>query len=311
MRGKFTVQGRSCSLPERLAWLFVALALMPVNIRSSEKNFKLVPELRSGQVLRYEIHGRVEQYTKTKSPVTKYSVPRDVKQDFSAVLRINITQVDVVDGKPLVSAQSEFEYPDKIESGSTAAQKHPVEFTLDSKGQVKRVAGLDDLETVEQIAWQFWIAQFAFGWTIAGRNVKAGETWKSEEPVSAPAPIARLVWERQTTVGDNGKCAVDVKEDCTAFLTTAWLKQKSSPADATPEDFRLNNLKTSGMVSGKNETYDSISEQTGLLMRGTEDVKQSMDVQIAKADASNSVSYTMEAGSHFEMVLLVPGAGEQ
>jgi hypothetical protein len=308
MREKFTREARSSSLTNRLAWLFVAVMLVPVNARSSERNFKLVPELQAGQVLRYEVHGRVEQYTKTRSPVTKYNVPRDVKQDFSAVLRIDVTQVDVVDGKRLISARSEFEYPDKIPSGSTTAQKHTVEFTLDNKGQVKRVTGLDDLETVEQIAWQFWIGQFAFGWTIAGRNVKAGESWKSEEPVSAPAPIARLVWERQTTVGDSGKCPVDAKEDCMAFLTTSWLKQKSLPTDSTPEDFRLNNLKTSGTADGKNETYDSISEQTGLLMRGTEDVKQSMDVQIAKADASNSVSYTMQAGSHFEMMLVVQGA---
>src|SRR5208283_2841258 len=260
MRERFTIEGRSISLSGRLTCLCVVLSLVPVNTRSSERNIKLFPELRAGQVLRYEIHGRVEQYTKTRSPVTKYSVPRDVKQDFAAVLRINITQVDVLDGKPLVSAHSEFEYPDKPVSGGVARQRHPVEFTLDSNGQVKRVTGLDDLEPVEQIAWQFWIAQFAFGWTINGRNVKAGETWKSEEPVSAPAPIARLVWERQTTVGDNGKCAVDVKEDCMAFLTTSWLKQKSSPTDSTPEDFRLNNLKTSGTVDGKNETYDSISE---------------------------------------------------
>jgi hypothetical protein len=288
--------------------LIIATALVPGKGRGNDNHVKLIPDLRVGQVLRYEILGRVEQATKTKSPVTKYTAPRDVKQEFSAALRVVINKVGLENGKAVINANSEFEYPADNGVSTASPQRHSVSFTLDENGQVKSAAGLDDLDAVERIAWQFWVSQFAFGWTITARNVKPGEAWKSEEQVNSPSPIARVFWERVTTVGDSSKCAIAEKERCTAFLTTALLKQKSSPADSTPEDYRLHDLKTSGSVSGKNETYDSISETTGLLMRGTEDVKQSMEVMIAKADASNSVHYTMEAGSHFEMVLVVDGA---
>ena len=45
-------------------------------------------------------------------------------------------------------------------------------------------------------------------------------------------------------------------------------------------------------------------------MRGTEDMQQSMEVVIAKSDGSNDVKYTIDAGSHFEMLLVSGGAGK-
>ena len=41
-----------------------------------------------------------------------------------------------------------------------------------------------------------------------------------------------------------------------------------------------------------------------MAVRGTEDVRQSMNVVIAKTDGSNGVKYTIEAASHFEMVMV-------
>jgi len=287
-----------------LAWIAIAVFLMPTGAGAGEKHVKLMPELHSGQILRYDIHGRVQQHIKTESHVTNYKVPRDLKEEFSAVLRITVSNVGTENGRPVVSGQSEFEYPADGGAGSAVVQKHLVEFTIGGNGQLKKLSGLDDLEKVEQLAWRFWISQFAFGWTITGQNVKAGEAWKSEQGESSPGPIAHLYWERETTVGESSKCPVRSGEGCMAFLTTALLKQKSSPKDSTPEDYRLHELRTSGTASGKNEAYDSISEATGLLMRGTEDVRQAMEVVIAKADASNAVKYTMEAGSHFEAVLV-------
>ncbi len=287
-----------------LTWLGIAALLTPPNMRSGEKHFKLTPELHAGQILRYDIHGRVQQHIKTESHVTNYKVPRDVKDEFSAVLRITVGKVGMENGRPVVSAESEFEYPADAGPGNAAAQNRRVEFTIGRDGQLEKLSGLDDLEQVEQLAWRFWLSQFAFGWTINGQTVKAGEAWKSEQAESSRGPIAHLVWERETSVGESSKCPVVSGESCTVFLTTALLKQKSSAKDSTPEDYRLHELRTSGTASGKNEAFDAISEATGLLIRGTEEVRQEMQVVIAKADASNAVKYTMEAGSHFEALLV-------
>jgi hypothetical protein len=274
---------------------------------------RLVPKLAAGQVLRYDIRGHVQQHKKTESRVIRNVLPQDVKQDFTGILRITVKGVGTENGKPLVSAVAEFEYPQEKNARpdeNAKNVKHPVEFTIGGNGQLKSESGLDELNPVETLAFTSWISKFAFGWTIPARSMKLGEVWKSEEPENTPGPIARLIWERTTTYGQSTRCPVVEKENCSEFLTTAVLKQKSSAENSTPEDYKLHDLKTSGMANGKNETYDSISETTGLLMRGTEDVQQSMEVVIAKSDGSNDVKYTIDASSHFEMLLVNGGAGK-
>jgi hypothetical protein len=90
-------------------------------------------------------------------------------------------------------------------------------------------------------------------------------------------------------------------------LTRATLKQKSPVKDATPEDYRLHELRTSGTAKGTDEIVTYISLKSGLVVRATEETQQSMDVTIAKADGTNAVHYTIEASSRFE-TLLVTGS---
>ena len=127
--------------------------------------------------------------------------------------------------------------------------------------------------------------------------MKPGDKWKSVEPEKTPTPIANLVWERETTYVQNDKCPLLPSEDCAIFLTGATLRQKSNPKDTTPEDYKLHQLKTYGTTSGTNETVSYISLKTGLLVRATEDLRQAMDVTIAKVDGSNQIHYTITATS--------------
>jgi hypothetical protein len=88
------------------------------------------------------------------------------------------------------------------------------------------------------------------------------------------------------------------------LLTTAKLTQKSSPKDATPEDFKLHELKTMGKAKGANEIITYISLTTGLVVRATEEANQQMDVVVAKADGSNRVHYNVDAKSQSEVLLV-------
>ena len=119
-----------------------------------------------------------------------------------------------------------------------------------------------------------------------------GEAWKSTEVEQAPSPIARLQWEKEATYVRDEPCApvpcppreitalqlMLSPETCAVILTRAILKQKSSPKDTTPGDFKLHGLRTTGTANGTNETISYISLQTGLIVRVTEDAKQFMDV---------------------------------
>ena len=201
-------------------------------------------------------------------------------------------------------AHGEFHLPND-DAGKKSSLANPgMDFTIDGTGQVRKVEGLDNLDPEQRLVWQFWIARFAYGWTLPAEGVKPGETWKTEEPERTPGPIANLVWEQQTTYGQNDKCATVPTEKCAVFLTAAKLKQKSPPKDTTPEDYKLHELKTSGTISGSNEILTSISLKSGLVLRATEDVKQSMDVEIAKSDKSNAIHYKLDVTSRFEMVIV-------
>ena len=93
-------------------------------------------------------------------------------------------------------------------------------------------------------------------------------------------------------------------DTCAVLLTTATLKQKSSSKDATPEDFKLHELRTMGTAKGAGEIITYISLKSGLVVRATEETSQFMDVVVAKADGSNRVHYNVDAKSHSEVLLV-------
>jgi hypothetical protein len=208
----------------------------------------------------------------------------------------------------MMAAETQLLPEDSSASATSSAPAHTakIDFTIGGDGNLSRADGLDDLDPQQRMAWQFWVAQFAFGWTLPASGAKPGEKWKTTEVETAPTPIAKLVWERETTYVQDEKCPIVPDQQCAVFLVTATLKQKSSPQDATPEDYKLNQLKTSGTAKGTNQGAIYISRKTGLLVRATEDIQQSLDVTIAKLDSSNQVQYLVDVTSHFETVFVPP-----
>ena len=283
------------------------LLLHPVALQS-ENRLLLFPHLQVGQTLRYESHARLRRHVKTESRVATMLDPRELQRDLSTNLRLIIQDTNLTAGRPVVTALTELEPSEASSAANPVPAKHAVSFTIKENGQLSLVKGLEDLEPEQVLTWQFWIARFAFGWTLPPEGVKPGDKWKSEEPETTPTPVAKLVWERETTYVQNDKCPLLPAETCAVFLTHATLRQKSSPKDTTPEDYRLQGLKTSGVANGTNETVTYISLQTGLAMRATEDVQQTMDVTIAKADGSNQVHYLVNVSSQLETVFVPPGS---
>jgi len=284
----------------------VALCLTAATTVQGDDRVALLPRLQAGQTLRYQIYGRVQRHVATESRVTSILKPPELKEDISAVLQVTIKEVREENGRPVVVARAEFVLSEDASVTDASSARPKVDFTIAGDGHLEKVAGLNDLDPELRLAWQFWIARFAYGWTLPAEGTKPGEKWKSQELEWTPGPIAKLVWERETLHGKNDRCASVPAESCAAFLTTASLTQKSSPKDATPEDYRLHELKTTGTARGTNEIFTSISLKTGLVLRATEELKQSMDVVITKTDGTNGIHYTVDVTSHFEM-LFVPG----
>ena len=253
-----------------------------------DRRVVLLPKLRAGQVVKYDVHGNVKRHVKTESRVATMLHPADVQRDVAMPLVFTAKEIHLEKRRPVVAAHAEFDAGEPGSSEKNASAKANVDFTIAGDGQVAKAEGLDDVAPEMRLAWQFWLSRFAFGWTLPVEGVKPGDKWKTEEAEKTPSPIANLVWEKETTYVGNDRCPLIPSETCASFLTRATLKQKSSAKDATPEDYRLHELRTSGTAKGTDEMVTYISLKSGLVVRATEETQQSMDVTIAKVDGTNA-----------------------
>jgi hypothetical protein len=287
-------------------WLIAALVVVfAVEVRGTSRVL-LLPRLRAGQSMKYQVTARLQRKTKTDSRVATMLQTPDLYRDLSGEIGVLVKQVRMDKGRPIVSATARWIEPDP--SPGPDAPKRVVEFRIGTDGNLTQEQGLDDLDAEERVAWQFWLGRFALGWSLPPEGVKPGEKWKIREEEKTASPIAGLYWEKETTYVHDDKCPIVAAESCAVFLTQAILKQKSSSKDATPDDYKVRELKTMGSVKGKNETITYISRKTGLLVRATEEAEQEMDVVIMKADGSNGVHYKLGATSHQEALLVASEA---
>ncbi len=317
-------------MTRKLQRITALLLLASAALCAGEKRVQLLPKLLPGQTITYLIRFQTDKNVKTESRVVAPMAPNDAQIDAHGLLRVEILNVQETSGKAAIHARGQFLTLDSGVWLKGPGEKKPdwdkqrldphgksIEFTISPDGSVNNVNGLDTLFPEQQQAWQQWVARFALAWTLPTDGMKPGEKWKSEQPERAETPIAGLLWERESSYVRDEPCHAsqlsitgDVSsstgppETCAVLLTTAKLKQKSSSKDATPEDFRLHDLRTLGTAKGANETITYISLKTGLVVRATEETTQFMDVVVAKADGSNRVHYNVDARSHAEVLLV-------
>lgn len=290
----------------------------------------LFPRLHAGQTFAYFIQYRTKKNVKTESRVVTPAGPQEAETDAQWLLRVEILDVRPQGERAAIHARTQFQSVASAmaqnntggaQTSSVPPTQNPesksVDFTILPDGHVDAVTGLGDLFPDQRQVWQVWLRQFAIAGVFPRDGVKPGQSWKSSEPEQAPSPIVKLEWEKQATyVRDEPCSAIQFSETgivtsknsqtdtCAVVLTSAVLKQKSSPKDTTPGDFRLHDLHTTGNATGKNETISYISLQSGLIVRVTEDDRQFMDVLVAKTDASNQIHYNVEATGHTEVLLV-------
>jgi hypothetical protein len=295
---------------------------------SSSDRLNLFPRLTAGQTLTYQISYRNEKQAKTKSSVVMASDPADIAVDVRGLLRLEVLGIEMQGSRSVIHGRSWFQSLDSATQGklpgnvSTPAnqvqRQDPkgiaIEFTIFPDGRVDQVKGLDALSPEQQQAWQQWVSRFATSAAFPQDGIKRSQKWKSEEFERSPSPIAKLTWIRESAYLRNEPCRAsqmtvqgDVvdsgqpPETCAVIQTSATLKQRSSTDDATPDDYKLHQLHTSGKAAGRNTTLLYISIQTGLLVRSSEQADQTMNVTIAKADGSNEVHYDIHAKSNTEI----------
>ncbi|HKV63844.1 MAG TPA: hypothetical protein VJO16_18190 [Candidatus Acidoferrum sp.] len=301
-----------------------------VSLGAGDRRVRLLPKLQSGQTLTYLIRFQSDKTVKTESKVVAPMAPDSAQLDAHGLLRVEILNSQNTASNPSIRARAQFLNADSDAAVNTSSDKSPdgnnsredaavksIEFTISPDGSVNNTKRLDSLSPDQQQAWHQWVARFALAWTLPFDGMKPGEKSKLEQPEQSGAPIAGLHWERDSLYVRNEPChssqlsptreatpSGGPADTCAVLLTTATLRQKSSSKDATPDDFKVHELRTMGSAKGTSETITYISLKTGLVVRATEETTQSMDVVIAKADGSNGVHFNVDAKSRAEVLLV-------
>jgi hypothetical protein len=323
-------------LPSRRLLLTLAVCVVVITTALSlaaharTDRVNLFPKLQAGQTLTYQISFRTEKNVSAHSSVVLADDPAGANVQVRALLRLEVLGVELQGPRAVIHARTYFQSLDpdtklkipSIEPPSNQIRLQdpkgiPIEFTIFPDGRIDQVKGLDALFSEQQQAWQEWVARFAAAAAFPQDGIRVAQKWRSEESERSPSPIAGLAWTREANYVGNESCAgaqitvqgstVDASQrpdTCAVIFTIAALKQSSSPKDATPDDFKVRELRTTGTARGKNTTILYISLKTGLLVRASNDADQAMSVTVAKADGSNRVHYDVNATSHTDISLV-------
>ncbi|GAC1619255.1 MAG: hypothetical protein NVS9B13_08390 [Candidatus Acidiferrum sp.] len=299
--------------PALLIFLLSA-GLTIMSSASDQGRVNLFPRLRAGERYAYQVRYQAEKKIKTESAVAAPMAPEGGRTDAQRLFRLDVI-AEKGEGRAAI-----LRVRIRLVSAEEPESEKVLELTLHGDGRVSDEQGMDALSAEDQVILRVWIGQFGMAGIFPAGGVKPGDKWKSAEPVSGAA-LEGLDWLKEFTYVRNEVCPVDsrgaepakknsfgkLQQMCAVILTTETLKQKSSPERATPDDFKSHDLRTAGTAHGTNEIVSYIALDKGLLMRGTEEAQQAMDVEVALANRGNRVHYNVDARSHTEILIVEDG----
>jgi hypothetical protein len=221
-------------------------------------------------------------------------------------------------------------------------QGRSVEFTIEADGKISHITGLDEAVSNPSAAAavRAWINGFSPSANLPLEGIAIGQKWSAEHPLEN-TPLANLLWRTSSSYLRDEACQMPAQATssaqnsaapdsmpaastspaadfaprarlpearCAVILTSFdILRHGSANADATPEDYRHNGLRTSGTWTGKGQTLDTISLQTGMLLRSTQSSAQKMDFEIVSALSGSKMRYAGQVETQSE-ITLIPNA---
>lgn len=196
-----------------------------------------------------------------------------------------------------------------------------IEFTLESDGKITDVSGLQNLasdsDPTRAATLNQWLSQLTLGASLPKQGIAVGDKWTSEQPL-ANLPLAGLAWKTTATYVRNETCpqalqppvsAVPVTparlpDQCAVIMTHSEITGGAGTKDRTPDVFRQNGLRTSGVWTGNADSLTSISLRTGMVASVTQTGSTHMDFTIMTTLQRNRMRYAGDTHSQSEITLL-------
>ncbi len=311
------------------------LALSP-GANPSER-IHLIPKFVTGQSFRYQIETRTTTTSNTTTPVVNPEAPSQLKQVSDLQLRLDVLDAQSGSGGELGTVHLRVTYEkagattesdaydpaaDALEDQYNRLQGRSMEFTIEPTGEVSKITGLDDVYSnpAATATVRAWLNALSASAKLPHEGIAIGQKWNNERPLEN-TPLAGLISRTESTYLRDEPCesqakptptgAPAAKDDasCAIVLTRFEILRKgSTSADATPDDYRHNGLRTSGTWTGDGESLDAISLQSGMITRSTQTSKQDMDFEIVSALSGSKMHYVGHVESQSEVTLMPPNA---
>jgi hypothetical protein len=307
----------------------IPLALILIlTFSAAADRVNLAPRVSAGETFRYRIESHTTTSGKTTTPIAN---PEGGSQSSQAVhLLVRLDALDVSPtGQVRVratceksSAEAESDALD-LQASTLADQYnrmegHSFEFSIHPDGkfvEIRDPATSPAAPSTNQPVLS-WLQGITSGSAFPAKGVAIGQKWKSDRPLEG-ALLYGLTWSAESTYLRNEPCGVSTAatasgnpppanpSGCAVILTRfEILRRGSAHADATPEEYRRNGLRTSGTWTGSGESLDSISLATGLVVSSTRTSTQIMDYEITSASAGTSIYHSGKVETQSEITLV-------
>ncbi len=300
----------------------------------------LVPNFAQGQTFRYGVQMRIDTTSAASGPITDAGGPKKSNQSVSVVIRLDVLSASDAPGAP-ASARIRATYEKAAATTNSAAYDpdgaamedqfkklagQSIEFTLQADGKITNVTGLKELapdsDPSRAAMLNQWLSQLTLGASLPQQGIATGEKWSSQQPLEN-VPLDGLSWKTTATYVRDEPCPAASQpseaggvpvtpavspEQCAIIMTHSEIVGGGESKERTPEVFRQNGLRTSGVWTGNAESLTAISLRTGMVASVTQTGSTHTDFTIMTTTAQNRLRYAGDARTQSEITLLSQSA---
>ena len=306
---------------------------------SNNARVHLAPNFAPGQTFRYAVQTRIETTSIATGPIRNMGGPKELSESVGVVIRLDVLSASDPAGAP-ASARIRATYeksaatsnagydPDvaAIEDQYKKLAGQTVEFTLQADGKITGVTGLKDLasdsDPSRAAMLNQWLSQVTLGASLPKQGIAIGEKWSSQQPLDN-VPLDGLSWKTTETYERDEPCtatsqpskAADApvapaasSQQCAIIMSHSEIVGGHGNKERTPQVFRQNGLRTSGVWTGTADSLVAISLRTGMVSSVTQTGATHMDFTIMTTVGQNRMRYAGDTRTQSEITLLSPSA---
>lgn len=289
----------------------------------------LQPRWVKGTVLRYHLQTSTASDEHDVTPVVNPEGASQYRQATDLLLRIEVLDVPKAAAKEKTRLRATFEdansdsevngYAPESAALDDAFDKlkgQSFDFSIDPGNELADVQGLSQIAPDRDVAAKVlsWLRVLFAPIDIPARGIDVGQKWRNDHEMTG-LPLTGLIWRNESTYlrdepcaaasGVKGGATLGTQAGCAVVLTHfSILRHGPDHADATPESYLHNGLRTSGKWGGSGESLDAISLATGFLMSSTQTATQDMDYEIRSAASGSSIHHVGHTTTQTEITLL-------